>query len=126
VAGIVVRIPRPSDNQEVSMKIEISGHQIDVTPALREYVHSKLERLQRHFDHVLDVHVILSVDKLDQKAEATLNLTGRSLHANSVAEDMYAAIDLLADKIDRQVLKVKEKLTDHHRGESAARTGSFG
>lgn len=108
------------------MKIEISGHQIDVTAALREYVITKLERLQRHSDHVLDVHVILSVDKLEQKAEATLNLTGRSLHANSVSEDMYAAIDLLIDKIDRQVLKVKEKLTDHHRGESAARAGSFG
>ena len=108
------------------MKIEISGHQIDVTAALREYVITKLERLQRHFDHVLDVHVILSVDKLEQKAEATLNLTGRSLHANSVSEDMYAAIDLLIDKIDRQVLKVKEKLTDHHRGESAVRAGSFG
>ncbi len=108
------------------MKIEVSGHQIDVTPALREYVVTKLERLERHFDQVLDVHVILSVDKLEQKAEATLNLTGRSLHANSVSEDMYAAIDLLIDKVDRQVLKVKEKLTDHHRGESAARTGSFG
>lgn len=108
------------------MKIEISGHQIDVTPALRDYVRTKLDRLQRHFDHVIDIHVILSVDKLEQKAEATVNLSGRSLHANSVAEDMYAAIDLLADKVDRQVLKVKEKLTDHHRGESAARTGSFG
>jgi len=108
------------------MKIEISGHQIDVTPALREYVVTKLERLQRHFDQLLDTHVILSVDKLDKKAEVTLNMAGRSLHANSVAEDMYAAIDLLADKIDRQVLKVKEKLTNHHRGESAARTGSFG
>lgn len=108
------------------MKMEISGHQIDVTPALRDYVSSKLERLQRHFDHVLDIHVILSVDKLDQKAEATLNLSGRTLHANGVSEDMYAAIDMLADKLDRQVLKVKEKLTDHHRGESAARINSFG
>ena len=108
------------------MKIDISGHQIEVTPALRDYVRSKLERLARHFDNVLDVHVILSVDKLDQKAEATMALSGRSLHAESVAEDMYAAIDLLADKLDRQVLKVKEKLTDHHRGESATRTGSFG
>ena len=107
------------------MKMEISGHQIDVTPALREYVNTKLERLQRHFDHVLDIHVILSIDKLDQKAEATMNLSGRTLHANGVSEDMYAAIDQLADKLDRQVLKVKEKLTDHHRGESAARINSF-
>ncbi|MFA5684419.1 MAG: ribosome-associated translation inhibitor RaiA [Lysobacteraceae bacterium] len=107
------------------MRIDITGHQIDVTPALREYVNSKLERLTRHFDHVLDAHVILSVDKLEQKAEATVNLSGRSLHANSTAQDMYAAIDLLADKLDRQVLKVKEKLTNHQGGQSI-RTGSLG
>ena len=108
------------------MRIEISGHQIDVTPALRDYVKSKLERLQRHSDHLIDGHVILSVEKLAQKAEATFNLTGGNVHAESVAEDMYAAIDLLADKLDRQVLRHKEKLTDHHRGDSAARTASFG
>ncbi|MCI1709038.1 MAG: ribosome-associated translation inhibitor RaiA [Chiayiivirga sp.] len=108
------------------MRIEISGHQIDVTPALRDYVQSKLERLTRHSDHLHDGHVILSVEKLQQKAEATFSLSGRSLHAESVAEDMYAAIDLLADKLDRQVLKHKEKLTDHHRGEATLRDGSFG
>jgi putative sigma-54 modulation protein len=108
------------------MRIEISGHQIDVTQALRDYVQTKLQRLERHADNLLDVHVILSVDKLDQKADATINAAGRTLHAESVAADMYAAIDLLADKLDRQVLKHKEKLTDHHRGESAARSASFG
>jgi putative sigma-54 modulation protein len=108
------------------MRIEISGHQIDVTPALRDYVQSKLERLERHSDQLLDGHVILSVEKLQQKAEATINLSGRSLHAESIAEDMYASIDLLADKLDRQVLKHKEKLTDHHRGDSAVRAASFG
>jgi putative sigma-54 modulation protein len=109
------------------MRIEITGHQIDVTPALRDYVHNKLERLQRHSEALQDVRVILSVDKLEQRAEATINATNRTtLHADSVAEDMYAAIDLLADKLDRQVLKFKEKLTDHHRGESAARSASFG
>jgi putative sigma-54 modulation protein len=108
------------------MRIEISGHQIDVTPALREYVQTKLERIERHSDQLLDGHVILSVEKLLQKAEATLNLSGRSLHAESVAEDMYAAIDLLADKLDRQVLKHKEKVTDHHRGDAAARNANFG
>jgi putative sigma-54 modulation protein len=70
--------------------------------------------------------VILSVEKLVQKAEATLNLAGRSMHAEATAEDMYAAIDLLADKLDRQVLKHKEKVTDHHRGDSAARSATFG
>ena len=108
------------------MRIEISGHQIDVTPALRDYVLEKLERLERHSDQLLDGHVILSVEKLLQKAEATLNLAGRSLHAESSSEDMYAAIDLLADKLDRQVLKHKEKLTDHHRGDATVRDGSFG
>ena len=108
------------------MRIEISGHQIDVTAALRDYVRNKLERLERHFDHLLDVHVILSVEKLEQKAEATVNASGRSVHADSVSENMYAAIDLLADKLDRQVLKHKEKVTDHHRGEAASRSASFG
>ncbi len=107
------------------MRIEISGHQIDVTPALRDYVQTKLQRLERHADNLLDVHVILSVDKLEQKAEATIKAAGRTLHAESVAEDMYAAIDLLADKLDRQVVKQKEKMTDHHRGESAARSANF-
>jgi putative sigma-54 modulation protein len=108
------------------MQIEISGHQIDVTPALHDYVMNKLQRLERHFDSLLAVHVILSVEKLEQRAEATITASGRTLHADSVAENMYAAIDLLADKLDRQVLKHKEKLTDHHRGESAARQSSFG
>lgn len=108
------------------MRIEISGHQIDVTSALRDYVLDKMERLERHSDQLLDGHVILSVEKLLQKAEATLNLSGRSLHAESSAQDMYAAIDLLADKLDRQVLKHKEKLTDHHRGDAIVRDASFG
>ncbi len=108
------------------MRIEISGHQIDVTPALRDYVQDKLARVARHFDHHLDARVILSVDKLDQKAEATVSTTGKTLHAEAVAPDMYAAIDMLADKLDRIVIKQKEKMTDHHRGESAARSDSFG
>jgi putative sigma-54 modulation protein len=109
------------------MRIDITGHQIDLTQALRDYVNSKLERLERHSDALLDVHVILSVDKLEQRAEATINTSNRTqLHADSIAENMYAAIDLLVDKLDRQVLKFKEKLTDHHRGASAVRSASFG
>jgi putative sigma-54 modulation protein len=108
------------------MRIDISGHQIDVTPALREYVQDKLARVARHYDHHLDARVILSVDKLDQKAEATLGTNGKTLFADAIAPDMYAAIDLLADKLDRLVLKQKEKMTDHHRGESAARSDRFG
>jgi len=108
------------------MRIEITGHQIDVTPALREYVNTKFERLQRHFDNLLDIHAILTVEKLDHKAEATVQMSGRTIFAEEQAENMYAAIDLLADKLDRQVIKHKEKLTDHHRGDNAARSTSFG
>lgn len=108
------------------MRIDISGHNIDITPALRDYVNSKLERVDRHFDHHLDIRVILGVEKLDQKAEATLAIAGKTLFADAVSEDMYASIDALADKLDRIVIKHKEKLTDHHRGESPARSESFG
>ncbi len=95
------------------MHINLTGHHVDITEALRGYVDSKFERLARHFDHVLDIHVILSVEKLRQKAEATLHVNGARVFADSVQEDMYAAIDGLIDKLDRQVLKHKEKRNDH-------------
>lgn len=94
------------------MQINLSGHHLEITDALRSYVNEKLERLERHFDHVLDIQVILSVEKLNHKAEATMHVSGNSIHANSVEEDMYAAIDTLVDKLDRQVIKHKEKLQD--------------
>ena len=108
------------------MRIEISGHQMDITPALREYAEQKLGKLAKHFEQHLDTRMILSVDNLEHKAEATLNVPGKTLFADSLAPDMYAAIDLLVDKLDRLVLKQKEKSKDHHRGESAARSDSFG
>ncbi len=101
------------------MQITLSGHHVEVTPALRSYVTGKLERIERHFDHVTDIKVILSVEKQRQKAEATLNISGASLHADAVEVDMYAAIDALADKLDRQIKRHKEKLTDHHRAQGA-------
>lgn len=107
------------------MRVETHGQQIEVTPALRDYVESKLQRLARHFDHPFDIRTLLSLDKPDHRAEATVNISGRTLHADANAIDMYAAIDLLADKLDRLLMKHKEKLVDHHRGESAARSGSF-
>ncbi len=107
------------------MRIETHGQQIEVTPALHDYVESKLSRLERHFDQPIDVRTQLSVDKPDHRAEATLTVAGRTLHADANAIDMYAAIDLLADKLDRLLVKHKEKLVDHHRGESAARSGDF-
>lgn len=101
------------------MQINLSGHHVDITPAIRTYVANKLERLERHFDHVTDIRVMLSVEKLRQKAEATINLSGASLFADAVHEDLYAAIDALSDKLDRQIKKHKEKLTDHHRANGA-------
>ena len=94
------------------MNLNISGHHLEVTPALRSYVHSKLGRITRHFDHVIDAHVILTANKVKQKAEVTLHVRGKDLHCECEEVDLYAAIDLLADKLDRQVLKYKDKLYD--------------
>jgi len=99
------------------MQIKLSGHHIDITPALHDYVHDKLERIERHSDNVTSVQVILSVEKLRQKAEATIHVTGNDIFADAVNEDLYAAIDALSDKIDRQIKKHKEKLLEKHRGE---------
>jgi len=96
------------------MLLDLTGHHVEITDALRQYVDNKLSRLERHFDNVTDVHCILTVEKLRHKAEATVQLSGARLYADAVEEDMYAAIDALADKLDRQVKKYKEKLTDHH------------
>lgn len=91
------------------MNLNVSGHHLDVTPAMRSYVSGKLDRVTRHFDHVIDAHVILSVDKLQQKAEVTLHVRGKDIHAECADADLYAAIDLLIDKLDRQVIKYKDK-----------------
>jgi putative sigma-54 modulation protein len=94
------------------LNLNISGHHLEVTPALRSYVESKIGRVTRHFDHVIDAHVILTANKVKQKAEVTLHVRGKDLHCESEEADLYAAIDLLADKLDRQVLKYKDKLYD--------------
>ena len=95
------------------MQITISGHHVDVTPALRDYVLQKFERLERHFDQITNTEVTLIVEKLVQKAEARVHVSGADLFANAESEDMYAAIDSLADKLDRQLIKHKEKLRNH-------------
>jgi len=95
------------------MNLNITGHHIEVTPAIREYVKGKLDRVLRHFDQVTSSHVILSVDKLQQKAEVTLHVKGKDIFADAIDADLYAAIDLVADKLDRQVVKHKEKVSDH-------------
>ena len=91
------------------MQVNISGQHLEVTEPLRSYVNEKLERLERHFDKITNVQVILSVDKLEQKVEATLHIPGDKVVANAVDADMYAAIDSLTDKLDRQLKKHKEK-----------------
>ena len=96
------------------MNLTISGHHLDVTPAIREYVMNKLERVRRHFDQVIDVSVVLSVEKLRQKAEINLHLRGKDLHCEATEEDLYAAVDLLIDKLDRQVVKHKECVKAHN------------
>lgn len=98
------------------MQIKLSGHHVEITPALHDYVTGKLERISRHFDNLIDVNVILSVDKLKQKAEVTVHLAGKDVYVESVDEDLYAAVDGLVDKLERQVQKYKQKLQDHHRG----------
>jgi putative sigma-54 modulation protein len=108
------------------MRIETYGQQIEVTPALRDYVESKLARLERHCEQAFDVRTQLSLDKPNHRAKATINIGGRTLVADAAAVDMYAAIDLLSDKLDRLLREHRSKVVDHHRGESAARSDSFG
>ena len=103
------------------MNLQVTGHHLEVTPAIREYVTSKLDRLKRHFDHVIDVAVILSVEREQRRAEATVRVRGRDIFAESQDPDMYAAIDALIDKLDRQVVKHKEKRTGTRADGSAKR-----
>jgi putative sigma-54 modulation protein len=107
------------------MHLSVTGHHVEITPALRSYLEKKCERLVRHFDQVIDAHWILTVEKLRQKAEATLHVRGETIHAVAEDADMYAAIDALADKLERLVRKHKEKVTDHHAAEAqkSARPG---
>ncbi|WP_341937787.1 ribosome hibernation-promoting factor, HPF/YfiA family [Marinimicrobium sp. C2-29] len=95
------------------MQINISGHHLDLTDALKDYVNNKLERLTHHHDKITTTNVTLTVEKLEQKAEAMLHVSGKDLFADAVDLDMYAAIDQLTDKLDRQLIKHKEKLRSH-------------
>jgi len=99
------------------MQLKLNGHHVQVTPPLRDYVRKELDRVLRHFERVVDVHCVLTVEKLEHKAEATLGLSGAVIHADATDADMYAAIDALADKLDRLVCKHKEKQSDHHAGD---------
>lgn len=96
------------------MQLDVTGHHVEVTASMREYVANKIEKIERHFDLVTDAHCILTVEKQRHKAEATLSVNGGKIYADATEEDMYAAIDGLIDKLDRQVKKYKEKHADHH------------
>ena len=98
------------------MNLHLTGHHVEITPAIRDYVTSKLARISRHFDHVIDVNVIMTVEKLDQKIEANVHLSGKDIHVQSSEEDMYAAIDALIDKLDRQVIRHKERFHGARHG----------
>ena len=97
------------------MQLNVTGRRLVVTEALESYARTKLARLERHFDHVTNVHVVLSMERERHRAEATVHVTGRELFADAIEGEMYAAIDALADKLDRQIKRYKEKTTDHHR-----------
>jgi putative sigma-54 modulation protein len=97
------------------MELTVTGRQVEVTPPMRDYVRNKLDRISKHFDQLLDAHIILSVEKLQQSAEATINVSGKTFHAEANGQDAYAAIDGLVDKLDTQIKKHKEKITEHHR-----------
>jgi putative sigma-54 modulation protein len=103
------------------MRVNLSGHHVDVTPALRSYVERKLSRVLRRSERVIEVQCTLTVDKLRHRAEAVVFVRGPSIHASAEADDMYAAIDALADKLDRRVRKHKERLRDHHAIEAQKR-----
>lgn len=96
------------------MNLNISGHHIDMTEALHDYVACKMGRIERHFDHVIDAEIVLEVEKQRHKAEATMQLRGGTVHAEATMDDMYAAIDMMVDKLDRQTRRHKEKSKDHH------------
>src|SRR5690606_23525171 len=100
------------------MQLNVTGHHLDVTSPLKDYVERKLDRIVRHSDKVIDVHCVLTVEKRRHKAEATVLLSGGKVYAGAVEDDMYAAINELADKLARRVRKHKEKAADHHNQEA--------
>jgi len=100
------------------MNLHLTGHHVQITPSIREYVGTKLTRITHHFDHVIDISVIMSVAKLQQKVEATVHVRGKDIFCESTAADMYAAIDTLVDKLDRTIIKHKEKNLALRHGET--------
>jgi putative sigma-54 modulation protein len=101
------------------MNLQITGHHLQITPAIRDHVAHKLEKITAHFDHVIDINVIMTVEKLRHRVEATMHLSGKEIFCETQAEDMYVAIDHLVNKLDRAVIKHKEKNLGHrHDGDA--------
>ena len=103
------------------MNLHLTGHHLEITPAIREYVSGKLQRIAHHFDHVIDVNVILTVEKLQRHIEASVHVRGKEIFCESADTDMYAAIDGLMDKLDRTIIKHKEKSLGHRHDGTARR-----
>ena len=103
------------------MQMNVSAHHVEVTDSLRSYVETKCEKLERHFDRITNINVILSVEKQRQKAESTIHVSGGEIFAEAEHDDLYTAIDMLADKLDRQLIKKKEKAKDHKHRAAVAR-----
>jgi len=101
------------------MNINLTGRHLEITPAIREHVTTKLAKIKRHFDNLIDINVILSVDKLQQKAEATVHLSGKAVFAEADDSNLYVAIDKLVDSLDRQVLKHKDKSSARRHDDTA-------
>ena len=95
------------------MNLHLTGHHLEITPAIRDYVSGKLQRITHHFDHVIDLNVVLTVEKLQRKIEASVHVRGKEIFCRSRDADMYAAIDSLVDKLDRTIIKHKEKSLEH-------------
>jgi putative sigma-54 modulation protein len=95
------------------MQINLSGHHVEITEALRENVNTKMAKLSRHFDHINNVNIVLTIEKLNQIAEASIHVSGTDIHAKAENADMYVSIDNLVDKLDRQILKYKGKMNQH-------------
>ncbi len=102
------------------MQLNLTGHHVEITEAMRAYAEKRMERVWRHFGKVIDVHMVMSVEKNVHKAEATVHVSGSDIHADAIDENMYRAIDALADKLDRCIIKHKEKQVDHHAIEGRA------
>ena len=101
------------------MNLHLTGHHLAITPAIRGYVSSKMERIAHHFDHVIDVNVILTTEKLERRVEASVHVRGRDIFCESADSDMYAAIDGLVAKLDRTIIKHKEKSLEHRHDGAA-------